>query len=43
MLAVLSPAKSLDFSPPPLAMTATEPRLMNDATTLMRTTRGLSP
>lgn len=42
MLAVLSPAKALDFSPPDQAVGATQPALMGDAATLMRTTRGLS-
>ena len=42
MLAVLSPAKALDFSPPPLSVKPTEPVMMHDAEMLMRTTRGLS-
>ncbi len=44
MLAVLSPAKALDFSAPDsgLALTPTTPELMQDATSLMRTARGLS-
>lgn len=42
MLAVLSPAKSLDLSPPQVPVAVTEPRLMDDAAMLMRTTRGLS-
>ena len=42
MLAVLSPAKSLDWTPPATPVTATEPRMMKDAQSLMRTTRGLS-
>ena len=42
MLSVLSPAKSLDLSPPVQALPTTEPALMGDATTLMRTTRGLT-
>lgn len=42
MLAVLSPAKSLDLSPPPVAVKPTVPALMEEATSLMRTTRGLS-
>jgi len=42
MLAVLSPAKSLDESPPPLDVPVTQPVLMKDAQSLMRTSRGLS-
>lgn len=42
MLAVLSPAKALDFSPPQLSVQVTEPVMMRDASTLMGTTRGLS-
>ena len=42
MLALLSPAKALDFSPVQLSVKATEPALMRDASMLMRTTRGLS-
>ena len=42
MLAVLSPAKALDFTPAPLRIKTTEPALMRDATSLMRTTRGLT-
>ena len=42
MLAVLSPAKALDFSPPQLSVRATEPRMMQEASMLMRTARGLS-
>ena len=42
MLAVLSPAKALDFSAPEISIPATEPALMQDASMLMRTTRGLS-
>ena len=42
MLAVLSPAKALDWSPSPMTDHGTEPALMKDATSLMRTTRGLS-
>ncbi|MEM9188301.1 MAG: peroxide stress protein YaaA [Myxococcota bacterium] len=42
MLAVLSPAKSLDLTPPPISVSTTEPALMKDAANLMKTTRGLS-
>lgn len=42
MLAVLSPAKALDFSPSELSVHPTEPVMMHDASMLMRTTRGLS-
>jgi hypothetical protein len=42
MLAVLSPAKALDFSPPPVPVHATRPVLIDDAQMLMRTTRGLT-
>lgn len=42
MLAVLSPAKSLDLSPSAQTAHGTEPALMKDASSLMRTTRGLS-
>ena len=42
MLAVLSPAKSLDESPPPFPVASTQPALMKDAQSLMRTARGLS-
>lgn len=42
MLAVLSPAKSLDLSPPDLTLPTTEPALMSDARTLMRSTRALT-
>jgi uncharacterized protein len=42
MLAVLSPAKSLDLSSPSTPVPATQPELMGDAATLMRTTRGLT-
>ncbi len=42
MLAVLSPAKALDFSPSRLSVQPTEPVMMHDASILMRTTRGLS-
>ena len=42
MLAVLSPAKSLDLSRPELTVLPTQPALMADTSTLMRTTRGLT-
>lgn len=42
MLSVLSPAKKLDLTPPPIAVAPTTPSLMKDAQTLMRTTRGLT-
>lgn len=42
MLAVLSPAKTLDLSPLQLRLPTTEPALMDDAAVLMRTTRGLT-
>jgi len=42
MLAVLSPAKSLDPSPPPTGLGSSQPVLMKEATSLMRTARGLS-
>ncbi len=42
MLAVLSPAKSLDFTPSPVVVESTQPVLMKDAASLMRTTRGLT-
>lgn len=42
MLAVLSPAKALDFSPSQLPLKVTEPALIDDAKVLMRTTRGLT-
>lgn len=42
MLAVLSPAKALDFTPAPLSVQGTEPVLMDDAQKLMRTARGLT-
>jgi len=42
MLAVLSPAKALDFSPTQLRVKTTEPVMMGEASKLMRTTRGLS-
>ena len=42
MLAVLSPAKALDFSPIPIEVPITEPAFMDDAAALMRTTRSLS-
>ena len=42
MLAVLSPAKNLDMAPPALDLPTTQPALMKEASSLMRTTRGLS-
>ena len=42
MLAVLSPAKSLDLSPPKAPLPTTQPALMKDAESLMKTTRNLS-
>jgi len=42
MLAVLSPAKSLNLDPVARDAPATEPALMKDATSLMRTARGLT-
>ncbi|MCB9597578.1 MAG: peroxide stress protein YaaA [Sandaracinaceae bacterium] len=42
MLLVLSPAKSLDLSPPPRPVPATQPALMKDTESLMKTTRNLS-
>ena len=42
MLAVLSPAKKLDFSPATAHVIPTTPSLMKDAESLMRTSRGLS-
>jgi len=42
MLAVLSPAKSLDWSPTPMTLQVTEPPLMDEAAKLMRTTRSLT-
>ena len=42
MLAVLSPAKNLDLSPVSLGAPTTQPALMKDAESLMRTTRGLT-
>lgn len=42
MLAVLSPAKSLNLDPVEEPLPTTEPALMKDASSLMRTTRNLS-
>ena len=42
MLAVLSPAKSLDLSPLPTPVVTTQPEMLADAKSLMRTTRGLT-
>lgn len=41
MLAVVSPAKALDFSPAPADLPATEPRLFDQTVMLAKTTRGL--
>ena len=42
MLAVLSPAKSLDFDSPRPEVPSSQPQMMKDATSLMRTARGLT-
>lgn len=42
MLAVISPAKNLDLSPPDRAVGTTQPALMADAQALMKTARSLS-
>jgi cytoplasmic iron level regulating protein YaaA (DUF328/UPF0246 family) len=42
MLAVLSPAKNLDLSPSAIPLATTQPSLMKDAESLMKTARGLS-
>jgi len=42
MIAVLSPAKNLDLTPPAIKLSTTQPALMADAESLMKTTRGLS-
>lgn len=42
MLAVLSPAKSLDLSPASIPLETSTPALMDDAQALMKTTRNLS-
>lgn len=42
MISLLSPAKNLDFSPPELDVHPTQPRLMEDTATLMKTTRRLT-
>jgi len=42
MIAVLSPAKSLDFSPAPPGLPVTEPRFMAEAATLIAALRGYS-
>lgn len=42
MLAVLSPAKSLDLSPPPVEVKSEPPALMDETQELMKTTRNLS-
>ncbi|TNF23495.1 MAG: peroxide stress protein YaaA [Deltaproteobacteria bacterium] len=43
MLAVLSPAKSLDLTPTDRALDFTQPALLDETLTLMGTTRNLSP
>ena len=43
MIIVLSPAKSLDFSPPPLALAASQPRFLDDSQLLIERLRELSP
>ncbi len=42
MLAVLSPAKSLDLSPAPVRVPTTQPPLLDHAASLMKTTRNLT-
>ena len=42
MLAVLSPAKNLDLTRVDMSLATTEPALMKDAESLMKTARGLS-
>lgn len=42
MLAVLSPAKSLNLDPAPTRVEATQPVFMKEAASIMRTARGLS-
>lgn len=42
MLSVLSPAKSLDLSPPPFQPPVRQPPLMSDTESLMKTTRRLT-
>jgi cytoplasmic iron level regulating protein YaaA (DUF328/UPF0246 family) len=42
MLAVLSPAKALDFSPVDIDVPVTEPMFIHDASMLIKTARGLS-
>ena len=42
MLAVLSPAKNLDLSPTSVKVSTSQPALMKDAESLMKTARGLS-
>jgi cytoplasmic iron level regulating protein YaaA (DUF328/UPF0246 family) len=43
MLIVLSPAKKLDFTPPPFDLPATAPQFVNDTTELAGVTRKLKP
>lgn len=42
MLLLISPAKSLDFTPPAAPLAASAPRLLSDTTTLVTRARGLS-
>ena len=42
MLSVLSPAKNLDLTHSPMALGTTQPALMSDAESLIKTARGLS-
>ena len=42
MLLLISPAKSLDFTPPPAPLAVTAPRLLADTATLATRARGLS-
>lgn len=43
MLVLLSPAKSLDFDPPPADIPATDPRLADDTAVLAERARALAP
>ena len=43
MLMLISPAKTLDFSPPPASIAFTQPRFQRDAQSLIDTLRQLSP
>ncbi len=42
MLALISPAKSLDLSPPPVAVHATQPALLAESEVLVKRCRRLS-